>query len=244
MLHMLQLRPDMGRLVRWAEERRLLPRRGDDDLGYALHAVLAAAFGDLSPKPFVLRRDRSRPAALLAYSGHDPAELREHAAAFAEPEVVAVLCLEDMASKLLPEHFAAGRRFGFSLRVRPTIRTDRDGDRERVREVDAFLAAVDGLSPGTGPDRGSVYRNWLADRLEAGGAVPERVTLEEFRLSNVQRRARDRTLNSRGGPDAVFSGVLRVTEPDAFNVCLTRGVGRHRAFGFGMLLLRPATTPC
>ena len=40
-------------------------------------------------------------------------------------------------------------------------------------------------------------------------------------------------------PDVVFAGRLRVTEPAAFGAWLGRGVGRHCAFGFGMLLLRP-----
>ena len=42
------------------------------------------------------------------------------------------------------------------------------------------------------------------------------------------------------GPDAVLAGVLEVTDGEAFAALLRRGVGRHRAFGFGMLLLRPA----
>jgi CRISPR system Cascade subunit CasE len=33
--------------------------------------------------------------------------------------------------------------------------------------------------------------------------------------------------------------MLEVTEPETFAVGLARGIGRHRAFGFGMLLLRP-----
>ena len=238
-LHMLQMHPEMGRLVRWAEAQRLLPRRGEDDLGYALHAILTAAFGQLAPKPFALRRDPARPAVLLAYSTHDPVEMREHAAAFADPDVVTALQLDGMAVKAMPGGFPAGRRLGFSLRVRPTIRTDRDGDRNRVREVDAFLAAVQDTPLDAGPDRGTVYQAWLASRLAAGGAVAEQLTLEAFRLSDVQRRGRDRTLGLRRGPDAAFSGVLRVEDPEVFAGLLARGVGRHRAFGYGMLLLRP-----
>ena len=36
-----------------------------------------------------------------------------------------------------------------------------------------------------------------------------------------------------------MSGTLRVTDPAAFAAGLARGIGRHRAFGFGMLLLAP-----
>lgn len=239
-LHMLKLQPEMARLARWAREHGLLPQRGDDDLGYALHALLAATFGELSPKPFAFLSDPVRPAALLAYTDHDPAALREHAAAFADPDATEALRPERMAAKAMPERFAPGARLGFALRARPMVRTDRDGDRNRSREVDAFVAAVDGAPPGSGPARGEVYREWLARQLSAGGAVPETLVLDAFRLSDVRRRDRARALRPQRGPDAGFSGVLRVTDPDAFAALLARGVGRHRAFGYGMLLLRPA----
>lgn len=86
-----------------------------------------------------------------------------------------------------------------------------------------------------------MYRDWLARHLAAGGVEPERLALDSFRLSGTQRRGSDRALHHlRRGPDALFSGVLRVADPDAFAALLARGVGRHRAFGYGMLLLRPA----
>ena len=42
-----------------------------------------------------------------------------------------------------------------------------------------------------------------------------------------------------GSPDATLQGTLAVVDSGAFQALLARGVGRHRAFGFGMLLLRP-----
>jgi CRISPR system Cascade subunit CasE len=44
-LTMIKLEPDMGRLIRWAQKRGLREQRGEDDLGYALHALLVATFG-------------------------------------------------------------------------------------------------------------------------------------------------------------------------------------------------------
>lgn len=242
-LHLLKLQPDMIRLGRWARDHSLLPARGDEDLGYVLHALLAAAFGELAPKPFLLQRDASRPAALLAYSAQEPDALRDHTASFAEPDALAALGMDGLVAKAMPERFAVGRRLGFAVRVRPTVRTDKDGQRDKVREVDAFLAAVTGTKPGAGPARGVVYHDWLAQRLLAGGAEPELLTLDNFRLSDVLRRGKGRILRSQSGPDAAFTGVLRVQDPDAFAALLGRGVGRHRAFGYGMLLLRPAPAP-
>ena len=239
-LHLIQLCPDVPRLVRWATAQGVLPREGEDDLGYALHALLAAAFDTLAPRPFVLLRDGRRPATLLAYSTADATALREQATAFALPETIAALGLETLAGKAMPARFAAGRRLGFSLRVRPMIRADRDGDRAKAREVDAFLSAVTGTGPDAGPSRAEVYQDWLLRRLEEGGATGETLTLTAFRLAAVYRRDQARKLRRSLGPDASFTGSLVVRDPENFAALLTRGVGRHRAFGFGMLLLRPA----
>jgi len=45
------------------------------------------------------------------------------------------------------------------------------------------------------------------------------------------------------GPDAIVHGVLVIHDPAAFSALLVRGVGRHRAYGYGMLLLRPPSRP-
>jgi CRISPR system Cascade subunit CasE len=238
-LYMLQFAPDLGQLIRWAERERLLHGREDDDLGYALHAALAAAFADLAPAPFTLVRHPNRPPKLLAYSNNSAAALRDQAAAFAEPSVTRVLGLADLADKPMPGSFAADRRLGFSLRARPVVRTDRDGDRTRSRERDAFLVAIEPTASGAGPSRGEVYQAWLSHRLDEGGARAEQLVLDGFRLTTTLRRDRARRLIGLAGPDASFSGVLTVTDPDRFAALLARGVGRHRGFGFGMLLLRP-----
>lgn len=228
---MVQLAPDLAQLTRWAMAQGLLPARGEADIGYTLHAALAAAFGELAPKPFTLTSGRVT--RLLGYTPHAGAALRDHAASFADPELHALLGVDGLADKTMPERFAAGQRLGFSVRARPTIRADRDGDRDRVVERDAFL-----LSP-PGSDRGHVYAEWLGRQLSAGGAEARQIGLDAFQLTRVQRRRADRAFRQTLGPDATFSGVLTVLDPDMFDGLLTRGVGRHRAFGFGMLLLRP-----
>ena len=35
-------------------------------------------------------------------------------------------------------------------------------------------------------------------------------------------------------------GIMTITDPDAFSGTLSQGIGRHRSYGYGMLLLRPA----
>lgn len=258
-LTLLQMRPALGPLLRWAERRKLVAAHGLDDLGYALHAILAAAFGEHAPKPFVLinpPRPRERPGAdsgpqLLGYTTRDATDLREHASAFAEPEVTEALGLGGLAVKVMPERFPAGMRLGFRTRIRPMVRRDRDGDRTRTREQDAYLAALDAHDGQVAPfSRGEVYRDWLARHLAASGAELEVASLDAFRLTRTLRRDQDRYLaqipassatmkGAAGHPDATVTGVLAVRDPEAFSALLARGIGRHRAFGFGMLLLKP-----
>jgi CRISPR system Cascade subunit CasE len=238
-LYMIKLLPDLPRLIRWAEGQRLLDRTREDDLGYALHAALRAAFGDLTPRSFALVTERMRSPELLGYTNHDAEALRDHALSFADPEIPDVIGLHGLAGKLMPDSFLIGRRLGFVLRARPTVRTDRDGDRNRVAERDAYREPAPGVKD-DGPTRGEVYQAWLTTRLEAGGVTVERLMLERFCRSFTLRRDKSRRLRTVEGPDANFSGILVVKEPEKFVSLLAHGVGRHAAFGYGMLLLRPA----
>ena len=56
----------------------------------------------------------------------------------------------------------------------------------------------------------------------------------------LQRKAVQRGSKRLEGPDVTFHGELIVTDAVAFAKNLTAGVGRHTAYGYGMLLLRPA----
>lgn len=64
--------------------------------------------------------------------------------------------------------------------------------------------------------------------------------LESFRLATVTRRRHDRSVRRFARPDAEFAGVLAIEDGATFSRALARGLGRHRSFGFGMILLRPA----
>lgn len=233
-LHLLQCRPDPAALMTWATRHRLLSPDGDD--GYALHALLAAAFGDQAPKPFRYLGPRQ---GLLAYTEQSPDILRDHAA-LATPEVAQALGLDHLATRVFPTVWRPDQSFGFEVRVRPVIRT-KDG-----RERDLFLHVAEAQSGSVQAGREAVYAEWLDKQFaEQGAAQILQVGLEAFRLCRVIRRAQTDATGQRkpqapSGPDAVFKGQLRVGDSAAFARLLTRGIGRHRAFGFGMLLLRPA----
>ena len=106
----------------------------------------------------------------------------------------------------------------------------------------AFLSAAL-RQPEVELSREAVYRDWLAQQFGIAAELLE-CHLQEFRLASVIRRAAPasqdlRPKRSVKGPDAVLSGKLQVGDDAAFAQLLRRGVGRHRAFGYGMLLLKP-----
>jgi len=239
--HMLRLDHDPAGFSAWAARAGLL--RGGADPGYAWHAILRAAFGAAAPQPFrLLEPDRGAPN-LLAYSDQDAATLRRLAATRGDPAVATALDLAAMASKPMPETVPAGARFDFELRARPVRRVDRAGDRDRTRERDAFLVAIETAPDDARVDREAVYRAWLVARLESAGvAAADNLQVLSQRRARILRRNRDRALTAIDGPDVVMRGGLTVRDPTRFAAALRRGIGRHRAFGFGMLLLRPPAT--
>jgi CRISPR system Cascade subunit CasE len=245
-LHMLRLEPDMARVARWGLVRGVA-RPGFDD-GYLWHALLKATFGELAPKPFRLM-EPSRHPYLVGYHSADKEALLNHAEAFAEPDAAEAVGLQSLAVKVMPTKFKTGVRLGFETRVRPVVRTTRNDPVAPGREIDVFLAAAK-ARPEERLDRGSIYTAWLARELAKGGASiePRGVKLVSVRRARLLRRGTTDSEGHRpltqtgkkgGGPDLVMSGELTVSDPAAFRDHLARGIGRHRAFGFGMLLLRP-----
>jgi len=162
-----------------------------------------------------------------------------------------VLNLDRLESKAMPGAWAEGRRLGFDLRVRPVRRLKSTGGNgetafRKGAELDAFQVEAlrrhpdnpDGMEQ-DGQTREAVYMDWLAERLEPAAELDRKAT----RLVRFQRLRVSRGNAGPEGPDATFHGALTVTDPERFKVLLAKGVGRHRAYGFGMLLLRPASRP-
>ena len=249
-IHLIHAPLDMRRFTRWAGKRGLI-RNGWFDEGYAFHVLLSAMFGKGVLQPFRLfASERRANAALYAYTGVDEAELQNTAAAVAPPDCLDVIDPDGMQSKRMPSHFERGRRLGFDLRLRPVRRLHRDrADPQQDQplskgaEVDAFRLEVmrrfptgwaDSAAADAGVTRESVYAAWLCERFGDAVAVEE-CRLVSFNRSRVARGDR------RGpeGPDAILHGTFAVANEEAFAGILRNGVGRHRAYGYGMLLLRP-----
>ena len=242
--HLVHVPLDIDALRRWALARGLVGR-APFDAGYSLHVLLSAMFGKSVLQPFrIFASARRRVAALYAYTETDAAALRQVASLAATPDWLAVLDPGELRTKLMPESFASDQRLGFDVRVRPVRRSQRDcrdaqpsADGAKGAEVDAaeFDARPGMPNGGSGmAHRERVYAGWLGERCGEAARI-ERCRLAAFRRTRMNRGGR----LGPNGPDVTLHGELAVTAPEAFTQLLRRGVGRHKAYGYGMLLLRP-----
>jgi CRISPR system Cascade subunit CasE len=240
--HLIELPIALRDLHQWAG-RRELARQGYDE-GLALHHLLGEAFGPAALQPFRLMvAPRARVGTVYAYASQDAETLRCQAATSLTPAVAEVMALDRLRSLPRPSSgWVVGQRLGFDLRLRPVVRLasalsgqDENGAPVSFRkgaEVDAFLARI---LRGEAATREAVYLDWLAERLASTASLDRAAS----RLASFQRSVIRRDGRRLEGPDAVIHGTLTIVDPAAFAAMLARGVGRHRAYGYGMVLLRP-----
>jgi CRISPR system Cascade subunit CasE len=249
-LTLLRLQPDMARLARWAQRAGL--RQAATDPGYAVHAATRAALGDLAPKPFALRR-RAGATELVGYTTATVDQLARACALDAhDPDAASALRLHDHVAKPMPSDWRAGERFGFEVRVAPVVRSRAQTPGSYV-EIDTAYHRDFATVPG---DRPAAHAAWLRAQLgRQGAAVLRSHEVVAFQLTDTVRRtqrtagvatqpetAQPRAARSALLPDLTVRGELEVADASAFADLLARGLGRHRAFGFGCLLLAPPGT--
>jgi len=237
-LHLVELHLQLAALHVWSGNREI--GEGSLDEGLALHHLLGEVFGPGRLKPFRLMVvPRTARGTLYAYADRSADELRDFACSVIGPAEAAVLPLDQLRSVPRPaESWRTGMRLGFDLKTRPMVRlaSDLETDRQRFSkgaELDAFLAET--LRNNQARTREEVYLDWLVRRLAPVAELERNRT----RMHSFGRSRRKRGGQSVEGPDVVFHGTLTIRDPHGFTAMLARGTGRHRAYGYGMLLLRP-----
>jgi len=242
--NLIRLRVNMRALHRFGVTRGF-GKAGGLDEGATLHHLLGESFGPGALQPFrllVARGERS--GTLYGYSLQSDQVLRDMAETVAPPEALEALDIGALAALPRPTHlFTVGKRLGFDVKLRPTVRLRKPvGGARAGAERDAFQAEAERDHPDqrstmkkSERGRADVYIDWLAARLGKAATLECGAT----RLASFQR-----VRSLRGGkviedPEAIIHGTLRITDPVVFLDLMKRGVGRHRAYGYGMVLLRP-----
>ncbi len=242
-LHLVRIALDMRALTAFAIAERV----ADDDGGYATHLALRRRYGTAAPQPFLLRADGPGGPHVIGYAA-DPDALADAAALPPADDRLSWIFVDSPVCRAMPERWRAGTRYDFEVRVRPVVRfggrvrearsARADAWRPRAGEIDAFLAACEKAN-GAPVDREAVYRDWLIARLHGAAEITHAEMVRHQRLRTYRSPHGQAAPKKAEASEAVFRGTLSITDPDAFARLLARGIGRHAAFGFGMLLLAP-----
>ncbi len=132
------------------------------------------------------------------------------------------------APKQVLESFLDHERYMFDLRANPTIKRvirDADGNRKKNGQRTTICDPVE-------------LGKWLDRKAETSGFSVE--------MSEASPPVKNSFVKSENGKkkkgvhaSVDFRGVLRVVDRELFKNAFVNGIGPARAFGFGMLMLRP-----
>lgn len=205
--------------------RGSLTNRGMRDDSLLLKTALTEAFGGALIRPWRLMGVRDNCATVLGYTNGVEAEQLRSRLALAMPALQQAVSV--VATAPMPV-LDQGQLLRFSTRMVPTIRQTSAG------EIDAFLYAVR-RAPDARHERAQVYTDYLNDRLS--GAKVGSVSMKGMQLTPMLRRDGKKGWTERTFPVAEMSGTLEVTDSAVFVATLAKGVGRQKAYGYGLVRL-------
>lgn len=151
----------------------------------------------------------------------------------------------ELQAKPYDPKLTTGQQLQFRLRANAVVKKRDEQGRQQVHDV-VMNAKYEMRQQGSWEDRDItqaqlVHREgfrWLNERGDANGyAVSENEVTTESHQRHEFRK-------SEGGRQIVIStidyrGTLRVTDPERFYEMLMQGLGPSKAFGCGMMLVRP-----
>ncbi len=148
--------------------------------------------------------------------------------------------LWDVQSKDYALELKSGQSLRFVLRANPAMAAKHPGA-SRGKRVDAIMHAKWKLLPEERKDfRGGeeAALGWLMARAQAIGA--------EFDRKRCSATGYQQIVVRKPGPrksvefsEIEYEGVLTVTDPARFTAALYNGVGKAKAYGCGLMLVRP-----
>lgn len=206
---------------------------------YGVHQLLWQLFPNYSgPRPFLFRQEmedgadgNGRPKGLPLFY------------LLSEQAPVTLTGLLDVESKPFSPRLETGDLLAFRLRANPTVARRIEGEK-RSRRSDVLMHAksVFPLEQRASQDckkaMDEAARQWLAGQGEKHGfmvrGLPE---ISGYRQYTLAKKEGGKPIQFSG---VDYNGVLEVSDPKQFTGLLTQGVGRSKAFGFGMMMIRRA----
>lgn len=207
---------------------------------YGNHQLLWKLFPDSERRPFLFRQELERE------SGHGRWGARGlplfYVVSVDEP--VPVPGLLSCESKRFDPQLYGGQRLAFRLRANPVV-ARKDPERERSRHHDVLMDAKR-VARNEGIENSTEIRQRMDDAARAWLCDGARAESRGYTLvSDPEVHGYQQHVHRRKGGQIRFSsvdyeGLLEITDPDRFRRTLVEGIGRSRAFGCGLWLIRPA----
>ena len=238
-------------LTRWMNENSM------QDRDFAIHCLLRESFGsEKGLQPFRATNKAGEVRSFIyGYSASAMEELATTALFSQGPVEAKVLPPSSLEGKEMPSTWEEGQKASFEIRTKPVIRVAQK--REYINREMRPIAEERNLKPRSEidvmqwermkagfhrrnpPRPEEVYTEWLRKKLLPTGAATlenKSVKLVSIRDRPLQRQRGGKTTQSQ---EVVMRGTLRIADPKRFNNLLTKGLGRHKSYGYGMLLLGP-----
>jgi CRISPR system Cascade subunit CasE len=188
---------------------------------YAIHQWLWELFPGLERRNFLYRQE-SRQGQLCFYLLSERSPEQQHP-------------FFDVETKPFMPLLRAGQRLGFALRVNPVI--CRSGKRH-----DLLMETKRRLKESVDPremweHQAEAARKWLERQGEHSGFQLVQAEVDNYRQHRLTRLADSRPVQF---SSVDYQGTLIVNEPERFLARIVAGWGKSRAFGCGLMLIRPA----
>lgn len=202
---------------------------------YSAHQLLWRLFPDLQgPRPFLFRQEMDEPSDGGVPRGLPLFYMLSDREPTATPELL------EVQTKPFSPVLEVGDQLAFRLRANPTVAKPVEG--KRGQRVDVLMAAKYPFE--SGKERTSAAcidamnhaaREWLASRSESWGfRLPVEPELGAYR-QHVLPKTKGRPIRY---SSVDYEGLLEVTDLGRLVETLAQGVGRAKAFGCGLMLLR------
>lgn len=189
---------------------------------YASHQWLWQLFTEQNERQFLFR--------------HEPTAQGDSFYLLSEEVPIAERSLFSISSKPFTPQLAQGMTLAFSLRANPVV--TRNGKRSDVLMDAKYQAKLQGTDPSEFPDRQEKAAfAWLKAQGERGGFTVE---AQDVQISGQQRQrfARKTGEHPITFTTVDFTGSLEVTNSQLFMQTLKKGLGKSKAMGCGLLLIR------
>lgn len=205
---------------------------------YGNHQLLWKLFPDEDGRPFLFRQEQEHDVPSL---GEQPRGMPLfYVLSQIEPrEVPGLLSCE---SKPFAPRLQAGQSLVFRLRANPVIARREEG-RKNSRHHDVLMDAKK-QARSEGVRSRTVFQERMDEAAREWLQNEDRASRNGYRLVAPPQVSGYRQHTSRRNGKHIrfsavdFEGILEVNDPESFRQSLARGIGRARAFGCGMWMIR------